>query len=148
MSVINSVREYIKTCPLLKTFNDLVMLYVDFSNNENSTTYSIDEGVTQPVLKTYIGGDTVEQFLFTFSSVEPYGSDFDVNMENIGFYEQFATWLKTNTRQGILPIMDEGKQATKIEALSSGYLFSNAEDATTARYVIQCKLTYEQKNNI
>lgn len=147
MSVILSVREYIKTCPLLKTFNDLVMLYVDFSDAENSTTYSIDEGISQPVIKTFTNGDTEEQFLFTFSSTEPYGSDFDMNMENIGFYEQFAMWLRTNTRQKILPIMDEGKQALKIEALSSGYLFSNAEDATTAKYMIQCKLTYYQNNN-
>lgn len=147
MTILESIRNYIALCPHLKTFNDILMLYIDFSKSDDSTTYSINEGIAQPISKKYIDGSSERIFLFTLSSVEAYGSDFEKNLENCGFYEDFSEWLETQTKIKNFPIMDTGKQVLKIEALSNGYLFSNSEDGINAIYQIQCKLTYYQNNN-
>jgi hypothetical protein len=148
MSVIDSIRNYIMTFPDLKLFEEAFsVVRVDYSDSSQATTYSINETVCNPTLKTYINGDKEKQFLFTFSSVEYFGSDVATNIDNIDFYEKFSEWLESNTTNGILPSMDEGKTATSIKALTAGYLFDNQADATKARYVIQCQLKYDQEFN-
>lgn len=147
MTIIQSIRDYILTCPHLKLFNDVIAkVNVDFSDSSITDTYSIEEGVTSnPIVKKYINGDTERQYLFVFSSIETYGEDFEKNMDNCGFYELFSDWLESNSIVKNLPVMATGKEARKIEALTNGYLFNNAQDGVSARYQIQCKLTYFQK---
>lgn len=144
--IISAIRNYIKLCPYLEEFNGAVRVRVDFSDNEQATTYCIEEGITsQPVIKRYVDGSTVRQYLFIFSSIESYGSDIQQNIDNCGFYEKFTQWLEDNTNNNILPIMEDGKEARTIEALTNGYIFDNAEDVSTAKYQIQMRLTYFQK---
>jgi hypothetical protein len=146
MSLINSIYDYILTCPILKEYNGYVILNVDYSNGEEVTTYSINETVCNPIVKEYVNGNSENQFLFTISSVEPFGGDADVNADNITFYEKLSKWLKDNNKQKIFPTMEEGQTPTSIKALTGGYLFDNQQDMTKARYCIQCKLIYDQKN--
>ena len=51
---------------------------------------------------------------------------------------------KENNKLGILPLLESDKNATKIKCLTGGYMFENAADATSARYIIQCQLVYDQ----
>ena len=44
-----------------------------------------------------------------------------------------------------LPIMRDGLTPTKIEAMSSGYLFDVSGDLSNARYQIQCRLIYDKE---
>lgn len=146
MTILESIRNYIKLCPHLETFDGVVRVRVDYSDNSESTTYNIEEGVTsQPIIKRYVDGSTIRQYLFVFSSIESYSSDIQQNIDNCGFYEDFQQWLEDNTNQNILPVMGDGKEARSIEALTNGYIFDNAQDASTARYQIQMRLTYFQK---
>jgi hypothetical protein len=145
MSLIESVRTYIATCEHLKLFQDAFKkISVDYSNTEEAETYSINETVCQPILKKFINSSSERQFLFTFSSIEYFGSDVAQSIDNIHFYELFSDWLESNSDNKILPALEKGKQALKIEAITGGYLFDNAADMTTARYQIQCRLTYFQ----
>jgi hypothetical protein len=146
VSIIESLRNYISTYPNLKTFDDILKVFVDYSNNENATTYSIEEGITSnPIIKRYTVGSTVRQYLFTFSSIEFYGSDVQQNIDNCGFYEDFADWLENNTKNKILPILTGNRQAISVEVLTNGYLFGSSEDMTTARYQVQLRLKYFQE---
>lgn len=146
MTILESIRNYIKNCPYLEEFNGAVRVRVDFSNDTEATTYTIEEGVTsRPIIKTYVDGSTIRQYLFTFSSIEAYGADILQNIDNIGFYEDFTQWLEVNTNNNILPIMADGKEARSIEALTNGYIFDNAADSSTARYQVQMRLTYFQE---
>lgn len=147
MNIIEGLREYIKLCPHLVIYNAInPTVYVDFSNSEEATTYTIEENVTStPIIKTYIDGSTERQYLFIFSSIESYCSDFDNNIKNINFYDNFAQWLEDNNKNEIFPTIGDKKEALKVEALTNGYLFNNPEDASTGRYMIQCKLTYYQE---
>jgi len=146
MSIINSVYDYISACDFLKSCNDYVTLYVDYSKDDEVTTYSINSIPCNPVLKAYITGDTVNQFLFNISSVQDYGANKNTNSSNLEFYEQFSKWIRENNKNKILPIMENGQTANKIECLTGGYMLTNSASGTSARYVIQCKLTYDQEN--
>ncbi|OOM17220.1 hypothetical protein CLSAB_19400 [Clostridium saccharobutylicum] len=147
MSIISSIYDYLKTCQFLKTLDDVAtIVYVDYSKNDETTTYTINVTPCNPVMKTYVTGDTVNQFLFTISSVEAYGDNVDLNTANIKFYEDFSKWIRENNKNGILPIMDDDKTPNKIKCLTDGYMLDNAADGTTARYVIQMQLIYDQEN--
>lgn len=144
MTIIESIRNYIKTCPYLKEFEDeVVKINVD-KLEDDSTVYSINESVFNPIVKPYIDGSSERQFVFVFASREDYGQDFFQNIQNIGFYDDFATWLENNSRQGILPNLGEGKQALSIKAITNGYAFQT--DIDKARYQIQIRLTYFQES--
>lgn len=150
MSIIESLKLYIKECPHLQSFiiGDLPTVHVDMSNMEQATTYSINEVICNPVIKTYVNGNEQKQFLFTFSSVENYGSDGseeNPNISNLNFYENFLKWIKENSKNKILPILEDGQKAEKIEVLTGGYLFNNAADGGTALYQAQLRLVYEQR---
>lgn len=133
MTLIESVRAYLKQCHLLTGDR----LNVDFLPPEHGS-YSIDVSPVKPVLDKYIDGTSKRQFVFSLSSSEYYGPDVRQNIDNLGFYEQFAEWIETAP----LPVLATGKTAQKIEAISSGYVFMAEADA--ARYQIQCRLIYFQ----
>ncbi|EDT74950.1 hypothetical protein [Clostridium butyricum] len=143
MTIIESIRKYIKTCPYLKEFEDeIVKVNVD-KLEKDATVYSIDETVCNPILKKYVNGSSERQFLFVFASREFYGEDVFQNIDNIGFYDNLSEWLENNTRQGILPTLEEGKQALSIKAVSNGYAFDT--DENLGRYQVQIQLTYYQE---
>lgn len=141
MTIIEAVRDYILTCPLLK---DLARINVDFLP-EDANTYSIESVPTQTIISTDIDGSTTRQFVFVFASRLLYTPELRNNIDNSGFYEDFENWLETNSENGVFPTLAEGLTPTKIEAISSGYLFDIAGDLTDARYQIQCRLIYDKE---
>ena len=116
MSIIEAVRKYLQTCPLLKGGT----LNVDFLPPE-AATYSVDVVPVKPVLKAYMDGSSQRQFLFV----------------------EFAEWLDKQNRIRSFPDLGDGRNARKLEVTTSGYVF--APDTDTARYQIQCRLSYFQK---
>lgn len=136
MTIIESVREFISTCPHLNEFAEGIG--VDFLGTE-ATSYSIEEVPSNPIVKKYIDGSSVRQFLFIFSSREAYSEDAFINLNNIGFYEKFYNWIEEQSLNKNLPQITCG-ESLKIEALTNGYAFDT--DIDKARYQIQCKLTY------
>ena len=137
-ALIDSVRTFLCGCPYLKdgVFN------VDYLGG-NPTEYSVDTLPADPVIKKYVDGSSVRQFVFAFGSVEPYGSDVDNNLANSTFYEDFAAWIDEKNRSKEFPVLDEDKTPIEIQAQGSGYLLENTENA--ARYQVQCRLVYNQK---
>ena len=141
MTIVESVKDFILTCPLLA---DLKRLNIDFLP-EDPDTYSI-EGIPAPeITKTYLDGSTERQFVFVFAARMFYSEEVRNNIENSGFYEKFAEWLEEQTEAENLPVLTGKKTASKIEAMSSGYLYDIAGDLTNARYQIQCRLIYDKE---
>lgn len=136
MTLMESIRNFIKQCPHINTFSNI--LGVDFLAEETES-YSIEEIPCTPIIKKYVDGSSVRQYLFIFSSRKSYGSDILTNLDNLGFFELFSTWLEEQSNLENLPILKNG-EALKIEALTNGYAFDTNID--NARYQIQCKLTY------
>lgn len=141
MKIIESVKNFILTCPHLE---GLAAVNVDFLP-ESPDTYSIEEVPTNSVIRTYLDGSQERQYVFVFASRFCYSDEARNNIENSGFYEEFSDWLDEQTKNGNLPIMRDGMTPTKVEAMSSGYLFDISGDLTNARYQIQCRLIYDKE---
>ena len=138
ISIIESIREFILTCPFLADWR----VNVDYIGVDMS--YSVDPLPCTPVLALYVDGGKKKQFQFAFMSKEAYDEDARINIENSGFYQQFEEWMEQQADTEIFPELSNPKQtATGIETLNSGYLF-DAENQK-ALYRIECRLLYEQE---
>ena len=138
MTIIESIREYISGCPLLKNG---VLLNVD-RLGDTEIEYTVDGEITNPILRRYTDGSSLRQFNFVFASREKYGADTLQNIANSGFYEDFADWIETQSNAGNLPELDEYRVPQYIEVQSDSYIFDT--DDSTARYQIQLNFVYYQ----
>lgn len=138
MAVIESIRDFIAGCPLLKNG---VLLNVD-RLGATEIEYTVDGEITSPILRQYTDGSSLRQFEFVFASREKYGADTLQNIANSGFYEDFADWIETQSNTGNLPKLGKYRVPQYIEVLSGGYVFDS--DDSTARYQIQLKFVYYQ----
>ena len=112
-------------------------LMVDYLGDK-PIEYTVEPVPCDPVHTRYTDGSCIKQFLFIFASREYYGADINRNIENLGFYEEFADWI-TETE---LPDLD-GRIPVSIEVVTGGYAFDT--EANTARYQIQLRLLYEEE---
>lgn len=134
--IIDSIRNYFLDCPLIDQYSKINVDYLGV----DSVEYTIDPVPTEPVLKRYVDGGALRQYLFVFGSREYYGADTLQNMENSGFYQMFSEWIEEQDNLGNLPILTDNKTAAGLEVLTSGYIFDASE--SMARYQIQARLTY------
>lgn len=137
MTIIESLKAYLKTCPNLA---DGALLEVD--HNGPAIQYAIVPLPGARVLETYIDGASLREFPFAFQTAAITADDAE-RIDNAGFQETFADWLEAQTEAGNLPALGAGKTAESIAATSWGYLFEQGE-SDTGVYQIQCKLTYHQ----
>lgn len=136
-SIVQAIKEHIEKCPLLEGGK----VNVDYIGTEMS--YSIDTLPCDPVIQKYVDGGSKRQFQFAFLSKEYYDEDTRITIENSDFYQRFEDWLEEMNMVNNLPVLPFGKNAYQYEVLSKGYL---AEiDGNKARYVIECRLLYEQE---
>ncbi|WP_415347948.1 chloramphenicol resistance protein [Clostridium perfringens] len=142
MTIIESIRNFIKKCPCLEEFEGAIRIGVDYLDKE-STTYSIEKVPCNPIIKKYVDGSCKKQELFIFSSRESYGPDVFNNLDNINFYEKFAEWLEEQNCNKSLPKLTGKYEAEKLEVTSNGYAFQT--DVDKARYQIQLRLIYIER---
>ena len=134
-SIIEGLEKYFLQCDMLKDG----CLRVDFMG-EKPIEYTIEVLPCDPVIKRYINGDTVRQYLFAFGSREHYSQERLQNIQNSAFYERFSDWVENQNKSGNLPELPDGMEAQGIYVVSSCYLFG--ESKTSARYQIQLRLEY------
>lgn len=137
-TIIGALRAYFLACPLTGDER----LGVDYLPEEG-VAYSIDSTPATEVIQQYMSGSSLRQYLFVFRSVNDYGPDELQNIANSGFFERFAAWLEAQTKARRFPDLGPGRIVQKIEAQSTGYLFTASPD--TGKYQIQCRLVYFQK---
>lgn len=139
MTIIEGIREW------LKTYNGLSdgRINVDFLP-EDAKTYSVDAVPTKEVIKIYLDGSTLRQFLFCISSREFYGDDIAQNVDNHTFYEDLSAWIDSRQKKRSFPAIGRDRAVRSIEINSNAYPFV-VDEHGTARYQIQINLTYFQK---
>lgn len=138
--IIESIRSFIENCPFLTEYANLMIDRLE----GDVASYSIETVPCDPIVKRYVNGTSQRRFEFYFTSTEAYTQEVLDEISNSAFYEHFAAWMEQCTRSQNLPILDGDRLSIKLEALTPGYIVSS--DETTARYVIQCRLTYMQND--
>ena len=135
--VIECVRNYILNFPQLKGG----CLLVDILRNK-PVEYVVESVPCDPMYKRYVDGGGLKQFVFIFASREYFNESITTNIANLGFYEEFESWISGNNFEGILPDLGEGREPISLEVTTCGYAYS--ADEKTARYQIQLRLIYEE----
>lgn len=141
-SIINALEQYFIPCELLKEG----CLRVDYLG-EKPVEYTIEVLTCDPIVKRYVNGDSIRQYLFAFGSREFYSQERLQNIQNSAFYERLAEWVEEQNEAGELPELPEGMEAQSLEVTSTGYLFDGSME--NARYQVQLRLLYykEAKRN-
>lgn len=141
MTIIDGVRAW------LKTYEGLAdgRLSVDFLP-EAAKSYSVDTVPTTEIVKRYLDGSSIRQFLFCVSSREFYSDNIAQNVDNQAFYEGLAAWLERKSKLWQFPDIGTGRTVRSIEISSTAYPFV-VDEHGTARYQLQLKLTYFQKGD-
>lgn len=139
MTIIEGIRTWLKT---YEGFAE-ERINVDFLPDDVKT-YSVDSVPTKEVIKKYLDGSTLRQFLFCISSREFYGEDIDQNVDTHSFYEELSAWLDKQRRKRSFPEIGDGRNVRSIEINSTAYPFV-VDEHGTARYQIQLNMIYYQK---
>ena len=139
MSIISALQTYIKTYSNLKTG---APVWVDFLGNL-PTEYAIIPLPGARIVESFIDGSSIREYPFALQSAESTADDLE-RLETNGFFEAFADWLESQSESDVLPTLDSGQSAIKVEATGWGYLFEQGE-SQTGIYNIQCVLQYEKE---
>lgn len=134
-SIIQGIADYFMKCPLLKDG----VFRID-ALGVDAVEYTIETGMFDPIIQTYVDRSSERQYQFYFSSREFYSMDRIQNIENSSFYERLAEWIEDQSNSGKLPEMPDGMYPEEIEVLAQGYIFNNT--MTHARYQIPLRLLY------
>ena len=131
-SKIVLIKEFIETCPLLKSGK----VNVDYIKDKPQS-YSIDETPVDPVLQNFIDGGRRLQIQFDFSVQ----ANFSVleNIKNSKFCDDFTDWIYEQNKKENLPKIDG---VVWIKCLGRGTILQTTE--TTAIYVIPMQVVYEE----
>lgn len=139
MTIIESLKKYFE-----EHAPDINVMGVDFLG-EQVGNMVVEAVPCQPVITEYLDGSTERQFLFVIGGREFYSEDVWQNIENSQVYERLVTLMEGNSRAGILPELDQGREALELSVTSSAYILESDEPSSNARYQIQCRLIYQQK---
>jgi hypothetical protein len=136
--MIIEIRDFIKTLAIVDSFTRINVDYL----GETPTEYVLEPIPTERVIKKYMDGSTLNQYVFQFGSREYYTSDVIENMQKSEFYEDFEKCINWCNREDILPNI-QGIQS--IECLNVGSIQDTSND--TAKYAIQMRITYFREYN-
>lgn len=141
--MIESVREYIESCPYLDEFTEVNVNYLV----DKVKAYSVNEGISyNPVINEDILGNEESQFQFTFDAKFYWNDEIANNVDNSTFFENFSNWLRENNKNKVFPtIASDNISITSIIANSNGYIFDSSNDE--AIYRISCVMNYTRWNN-
>ena len=133
-----AVRAWLRNCPEVvraRAFG------ADYLGEKES--YSLDVVPTalkyvENILGEYVLRETQEQN-FVFASRDPYGGEFQQNLDNLGVMQDVAAWIIDRNNARDFPEWDGGEVVAIVPTIS-GYPI--AMGSAFARYQIQLKITY------
>lgn len=136
--IIEAVRKYFLKCPLIENDKKINVDYLGI----DAVEYTIDPTPAEQILKEYVDGGSIRQYVFVLASREYYGANTLLNIENSGFYEKMSEWVEEQNVANNLPELKRNRKSTELTISTPGYLFDTTEDR--ARYQIQMTLKYYQ----
>ncbi len=137
-SIIEALREYFNNCELF----DNAPIGID-GVPKKMKAFSIGTMPVDEVLKKYMGGSSLRQYVFELVATYPEADTEEQNAQNAAFFEEFANWLSEKTKANNLPHLPTGCTAKSMEAMSSGYF--QGDDNNARIYVMQCRVVYFKK---
>ena len=136
---ISKLREYLFGIINTLTTNRNYQINANMLSNKIDE-YSLDKIPTNTQVEEWVIGVIKRRDVYSFRSRKSYSQDTIVNLENMGFFEQFENAIKTNNDEGILP---EINNIESIECLNCATM--NSTDGKQAEFDIQIQITYREE---
>ena len=136
---ISKLREYLFGIINTLTTNRNYQIHANMLSNKIDD-YSLDKIPTNTQVEEWVIGVIKRRDVYSFRSRKSYSQDTIVNLENMGFFEQFENAIKTNNDEGILP---EINNIESIECLNCATM--NSTDGKQAEFDIQIQITYREE---
>lgn len=133
---ISKLREYLFNVVDTLVSSDEYQINANMLSNDIDN-YSLDKIPADVEVEKWIIGQEIHKDIFSFRSRKSYSQDAIVNLQNMGFFEQFENKIKSNNDEGILP---EINGIESIECLNCGTM--NNTDGITAEFDIQIQIKY------
>ncbi|MCL2670523.1 MAG: hypothetical protein FWF10_00610 [Clostridiales bacterium] len=143
-TMLGALFEFFGVCPLISG-NRLNIDYLPEGTKQAGIEYAIGLFPTDEVLRRYVDGGAHCRLPFVLSSVNDYGPDVRQNIENSGFYDAFAEWVREQSKKRAFPALPNGLTARSMRTIGPGYLFQ--PDADAGKYQIQCEIEYYRKGD-
>ena len=137
---IAKLREYLFENIITLTQNSHFQINANFLSNKIDD-YSLDKMPIAPVVNKLICGVEIRRDVFSFRSRKSYSHDKVVNLNNMGFFEEFEKLIKSNNDKGVLPEID---RVESIKCLNPFTMLSN-DDQTKAIFDIQIEVKYRDR---
>ena len=136
---IDKLRGYL--CDVINTLTNRENSQINADMlSKNVNNYSLDKIPTASVVLKWINGDEIRKDVFSFRSRKEYSTNEIINLQNIGFFEEFEKAIKTNNKKGVLP---EINGIESIECLNCGTMLR--ADTNTAIFDIQIQIIYREE---
>ena len=133
-----SIRAWLRSCPQIESAR---LFGADYLGDEES--YSLDVTPTALKYRENILGDMVlqekQEQNFVFASRDPYGADYQQNLDNLAFFQAVAKWIIDQNNARNFPTWDGGEVIGIVPTLSA---YPITMGSAFARYQIQIKVTY------
>ena len=133
-----ALRAWLRQCPTVERKRLFGADYL--ADNES---YSLDATPTALKYRENILGDMVlretQEQNFAFASRDPYGAEFQQNLDNLGVMQDVSAWIIEQNNARNFPTW-EGGEVTAIVPTLTAYPISMG--SAFARYQMQIKVTY------
>ena len=137
---IEKIREYLFENIITLTQNSNFQINANFLSNKIDD-YSLDKMPIAPVVNKLICGVEIRRDVFSFRSRKSYSHDKVVNLNNMGFFEEFEKLTKSNNDKGVLPNID---RIESIKCLNPFTMLSN-DNGSKAIFDIQIEVKYRDR---
>lgn len=137
---IEKLRKYLFDNIITLTQNSNFQINANFLSNKIDD-YSLDKMPIAPIVNKLICGVEIRRDVFSFRSRKSYSHDKVVNLNNMGFFEEFEKLIKSNNERGVLPDID---RIESIKCLNPFTMLSN-DDGTKAIFDIQIEIKYRDR---
>lgn len=137
-TIIDILKEYLETnCTYIEN------LKIDYLSEGKS--WSLEQGANPVLIKKDVLGNRKMQLSFTLATRIFVNSITDDNQRKIlKAFSDISEWMYQQTRNGLLPKLNDGETAESLESTQNAYLFAVNKDRTEARYEMPCKFIYKK----
>lgn len=120
------------------------LLHFNFSP-ESPESISLITNYSDMERKNYRYG-AEKEYAFSILIVKPYSTcGDDLNLEAMNFAQAFMDWMEEENRRKRYPVFPDGCQVKKMECLQNMPNLAGVSQEGLARYMIQCRLIYFEK---
>ena len=138
-----ALRAWLRQCPTVERKRLFGADYL--ADNES---YSLDVTPTALKYRENILGDMVlretQEQNFVFASRDPYGAEFQQNLDNLGVMQDVSAWIIEQNNARNFPTWEGGEVTAIVPTLNA---YPIAMGSAFARYQIQIKVTYRVAGN-